>query len=229
MTSYFICTDDADHDSGDRARAALARRAAEIGLMARAGARPDGTGGDPLASVGMPALLIDVDGGVVHFNAAAEALFDDDMRVRQRRLHIRDAEARNRFRLHVEQFEYDAPRPLPGDDPIVIPRQDRLPALLRFWALDPSCRWPTSDVRALATLAPLGPKLGPAPALLSKIFALTPSEAKLASIIARGSGPDVAALELNISRETARNQLKSIFSKTATHRQGELVALLAQV
>ncbi|MGI8568738.1 MAG: helix-turn-helix transcriptional regulator, partial [Methylocella sp.] len=39
----------------------------------------------------------------------------------------------------------------------------------------------------------------------------------------------VAARELNISRETARNQLKAVFAKTGTHRQSELVALLLQV
>jgi hypothetical protein len=41
--------------------------------------------------------------------------------------------------------------------------------------------------------------------------------------------PDNAARELRISRETARNQLKSMFAKTDTHRQSELVALLMQV
>ncbi|MGO9720572.1 MAG: helix-turn-helix transcriptional regulator, partial [Methylocella sp.] len=39
----------------------------------------------------------------------------------------------------------------------------------------------------------------------------------------------VAARELKISRETARHQLKSVFAKTDTHRQNELVALLLQV
>ena len=58
---------------------------------------------------------------------------------------------------------------------------------------------------------------------------LTPSEAKLACIIARGAPPDIAARELKISRETARNQLKSVFAKTDAHRQSELVALLLQV
>jgi hypothetical protein len=41
--------------------------------------------------------------------------------------------------------------------------------------------------------------------------------------------PGIAARELEISRETARNQLKSVFAKTDTHRQSELVALLMQV
>jgi DNA-binding CsgD family transcriptional regulator len=34
---------------------------------------------------------------------------------------------------------------------------------------------------------------------------------------------------LGISKITARNQLKTIFSKTDTHRQSELVALLARL
>jgi DNA-binding CsgD family transcriptional regulator len=66
-------------------------------------------------------------------------------------------------------------------------------------------------------------------AILAKPFRLTPSEAKLACIIVRGAPPNIAARELKISRETARNQLKSFFAKTNTHRQSELVALLMQV
>jgi DNA-binding CsgD family transcriptional regulator len=84
------------------------------------------------------------------------------------------------------------------------------------------------DVRAVLTLNALGPKPGPPAAIIAKTFHLTPSEAKLACIIARGAPPDIAARELKISRETARNQLKSVFAKTDTHRQSELVALLLQ-
>ena len=84
-------------------------------------------------------------------------------------------------------------------------------------------------MRALLTLNALGPRPGPSAAILAKTFRLTPSEAKVACIIARGAPPDIAARELKISRETARNQLKAVFAKTDTHRQSELVALLLQV
>jgi DNA-binding CsgD family transcriptional regulator len=48
-------------------------------------------------------------------------------------------------------------------------------------------------------------------------------------MLKRGAPPDIAARELKISRETERNQLKSVFAKTDMHRQSELVALLFQV
>jgi DNA-binding CsgD family transcriptional regulator len=35
--------------------------------------------------------------------------------------------------------------------------------------------------------------------------------------------------KLSIARDTARNQLKAVFAKTNTHRQGELVALLSRI
>jgi DNA-binding CsgD family transcriptional regulator len=48
-------------------------------------------------------------------------------------------------------------------------------------------------------------------------------------MIAEGLNPERAAQQLGISKATARNQLKAVFAKTATHRQGELVALLSRL
>jgi DNA-binding CsgD family transcriptional regulator len=38
-----------------------------------------------------------------------------------------------------------------------------------------------------------------------------------------------ASEQLRIARETARSHLKSAFSKTGTHRQSELISLIAQL
>ncbi|WP_156964728.1 helix-turn-helix transcriptional regulator [Methylocapsa aurea] len=146
-----------------------------------------------------------------------------------RRVFVRDLEARTKLRLLIEQFKQPAPISPPPIEPIIVPRQDKLPVLLRAWPIDGAARWPSPDVRAVLTMNALGPRPGPPAAILAKAFGLTPAEAKLACIIARGAGPEIAAMELKISRETARNQLKSIFAKTDTHRQSELVALLLQV
>ena len=83
-------------------------------------------------------------------------------------------------------------------------------------------------MHALVTLNVLGPKPGPREEILAKTFNLTPSEAKLACVIARGAPLQIADRELEIPWETARKRLKSVFAKTYTHRQSELVALLLQ-
>jgi DNA-binding CsgD family transcriptional regulator len=57
-------------------------------------------------------------------------------------------------------------------------------------------------------------------------FGLTPSEARLALHLITGETLRSAAAELHISYETARTQLKHIFSKTGTCRQAELVAVI---
>jgi DNA-binding CsgD family transcriptional regulator len=211
-----------------RELAAFTRRIVEIAALSRS-VTVDSDASAPLNILPQPALLLDLDGFIIGANAAADSLVNNDVRVRQRRLYIRDPEARHKLRLYVDQCD-DASRLFaPSVEPIIVPRQENLPFLLRIWPIESGARWPSRDVRALVTLNALGPRPGPPAALLAKTFSLTPSEAKLACIIARGAGPDTAAGELNISRETARNQLKSIFAKTATHRQGELVALLLQV
>lgn len=53
---------------------------------------------------------------------------------------------------------------------------------------------------------------------------LTRAEATLACELAAGRSLTDAAERLARSRSTVRNQLQSIFAKTATHRQAELVA-----
>ena len=65
--------------------------------------------------------------------------------------------------------------------------------------------------------------------LLSTVFGLTPAEAKLASMLARGLLLDQIAHNLSVSKDTARNQLHAVFAKTNTHRQSELVAVLAGI
>lgn len=61
---------------------------------------------------------------------------------------------------------------------------------------------------------------------LRELYALTPVEARLAASIAQGRSVDEAALEMGISRNTARAYVKRIFHKTGVRRQAELVRLM---
>jgi DNA-binding CsgD family transcriptional regulator len=177
----------------------------------------------------LPAIALDQHGFVADVNAAAETIFDNDVKIKDRRLFVRDPTARALLKEVIDQLR-TSPRLNPlATEPIIVQRKDKMPVIVRIWPFDWAAHLPAQEVRALLTLNALGPKPGPPAAILAKTFRLTPAQAKLACVIARGASPEIAAGELKISRETARNQLKSVFAKTDTHRQSELVALILQV
>ena len=65
--------------------------------------------------------------------------------------------------------------------------------------------------------------------LLHGLFDLTPAEGNLAQQLVTGETLTSLADKLDLSQETLRSQLKSIFAKTGTHRQSMLVRLLAGI
>lgn len=62
--------------------------------------------------------------------------------------------------------------------------------------------------------------------ILGELFELTPAEANLATLLARGLSLAQVSSAQGISQHTARAQLKSIFAKTGVSRQAELVRLV---
>ena len=212
----------------ERILASFTRRLIEIAAVAGGhGPAPSPTAA--LNAMRLPAIALDWHGFVADVNAAAETIFDNDVKIKDRRLFVRDPAARALLKEAIDRLR-NSPRLTPlATDPIVVQRHDKMPVIVRLWPFDGAAHLPAQELRALLTLNALGPKPGPPAAILAKTFRLTPSEAKLACVIASGASPGIAARELKISRETARNQLKSVFAKTNTHRQSELVALLLQV
>jgi len=66
----------------------------------------------------------------------------------------------------------------------------------------------------------------PSEQLLRSTYGLTHSEIQLAGILVKGTGLVEAARVLHVSQNTAKTQLQSIFQKTNTSRQAQLVRLL---
>ena len=62
--------------------------------------------------------------------------------------------------------------------------------------------------------------------MLRAWYDLTPAEARVAVLLASGLNLDAIVKRLGIGTNTARTHLKSIFAKTDTRRQGDLVRLL---
>ena len=69
----------------------------------------------------------------------------------------------------------------------------------------------------------------PNEAQLRSLFGLTPSEARLAQLLACGDTVEEVAQALGVKLTTVRSQLAVIFSKTGTHRQAKLVAILSRI
>jgi DNA-binding CsgD family transcriptional regulator len=67
------------------------------------------------------------------------------------------------------------------------------------------------------------------PDVICRLFELTQAEALLAVLLATGESLRSIAGRQEIALGTARRHLKSILSKTNTHRQAELVALLTRL
>jgi DNA-binding CsgD family transcriptional regulator len=84
------------------------------------------------------------------------------------------------------------------------------------------------DRPAVLTLVDLDECLEPNVNILRNVFGLTKAEAKLAARLACGETIEDIAEEHGVSISTARVQLKSIFTKTGTSRQAELVSLLTR-
>lgn len=81
---------------------------------------------------------------------------------------------------------------------------------------------------ALVTIYPRTKPIGGV-ASLQSAFGLTAAEARLANRLRHGESLSDVAEAAGISRETVRQHLKSIFLKTGTNRQAELVLLLSRL
>lgn len=182
-----------------------------------------------LSMVQQPALAIDRLGLVLDVNASAERLFGDEIRVANRRLVLRDQRAKAVLNSLFDRLSIVPDTAELPVESIVVQRTARRPLVIRVLPIVGAARSPFLGARALLVISDLDRLPRPPTDVLAKTFGLSPAEAKLAALIAKGVSLNKAADELSIARETARNQLKAVFAKTATHRQGELVALLASL
>jgi len=184
---------------------------------------------DALNHVQKPAIVLSNQGLVLNMNAAAEAGFDEDIRVRNRQLMVRDKQALAKLEQLVDLIRATPDSAALPAEPILIRRTIKPPVTLRVLPIDGAARNVFLGARALLVFSNLLPSPAPEPTLIAQAFGLTPAESRLAALIASGLSVDVAAGQLRISRETARNHLKATFSKTGTHRQQELISLIIQL
>jgi DNA-binding CsgD family transcriptional regulator len=62
--------------------------------------------------------------------------------------------------------------------------------------------------------------------ILAAAFGLTPGESKTTNLLAEGFSQKEIAEKLGIKHDTVRKQLQSIYYKTSTNKQSELIKLM---
>jgi DNA-binding CsgD family transcriptional regulator len=82
------------------------------------------------------------------------------------------------------------------------------------------------SVRAVAFITDPDQRVRPRSEILSSLFRLTSAESRLALLLADGKSLSEIAQALGVSRNTLKTQLTSIYHKTGTSRQAQLVRLL---
>jgi len=87
----------------------------------------------------------------------------------------------------------------------------------------------TPDGTTVVALLDRDNKSAANPRTLQRLVGLTSAETQLALRLAHGDAPLEIARSWHLSRTTIRSQLASLFAKTDTRRQAELVALLGRI
>jgi DNA-binding CsgD family transcriptional regulator len=72
-------------------------------------------------------------------------------------------------------------------------------------------------------------KTRPAREILVGLFGLTPAECRVATLLTDGHAPRQIGQLLGVSNNTLKSQLASIYSKTGTSRQSQVVRLISRL
>ena len=183
-----------------------------------------------LDSLAFGCLVLDRHGAVLSVNRAARDLTgrDDGLAIRNGLLRAAGVGEMSRLRaLTLAAGQTASGRSLhPGGALAVARRRGRPLAVLVLPFRGGLDAPPGRQPAAIVFVTDPDARRQPANALLRNLFGLTLSEARVAVALLDGDSPETAAERLGRSAHTVRNQLKSVFAKTGTRRQAELVRLL---
>ncbi len=174
-------------------------------------------------------ILLDEEGRIVLMNAAARKLAAerDGVQVHGDQLAPTDTTSRMQFRSTV--LSAAAPRqPEPGTALLLDRRSGKRPLHVLVTPFRPSdARRSTARVLVLASDPET--KVNFPDAILRSLYDFTPAETEIANGLLTGYSLDEVSLLRKTSLATTRSQMKSLFEKTSTRRQGELIQLLSSL
>ena len=202
----------------------LARAAfvsARLGLQRAKGAH------DTLASLGLPALLLDQEGTVVEANALIEDLPGEIQWRAGNQVALRDKSANGQLFAALATLDSAG-----GGAPHSFALRDadhRATMVAHVVPIRRSAHDLFARSYALLVLTPVEPQKAPSAELMRSLFDLTAAEARVARGLVKGDTLDEIAAAGDVAISTVRSQLRQVLDKTGCARQAEVVALLANV
>jgi DNA-binding CsgD family transcriptional regulator len=211
--------DRASLEAVDRYRPHIARASL---VASRLGLRAASDMTTAMQLLGLPSIALGYGGKIVAANPLAEAL---DSRVVMRGFD-RIALAHTAADALLAQAIEDANGGTVGSIPL--PATEEHPALiLHVIPITGAAFDIFAAAKSLLLITDVTAPEAPTQELLAGLFDLTPAEARVTRALAAGMPLDRVAAEFGLSVQTVRNQLASVFHKTGTTRQVELLRLIA--
>lgn len=175
------------------------------------------------------AILIDRLGRVLRVSEKAEAYLGQSLQITSSRLKSPYRE-RNKA---LQELIASATRPIlegtdSGPASILLHRPHHLPLIVSSHPIVRQASDVFQGARALLLIDDPSEDRPLAKAILEQAFQLTPAELRIASALLKGLDTQQIANEHGIGTQTVRYHLKSIFLKTDTSHQAQLVSLLAR-
>lgn len=205
-------------------------RAARLSVAGLLQASPASVGMEIVNRLRYPMFLLKGDGSVVHMNEAARALLEEAdavLRLEGARLSAGDPACARQLAGALSDCEA-----APGDAAhariVSLQRPGRRPLKGFVSPLQPESVMGVFGAQRLVMAAFAGPTRSALPdvSFLIAAYGLTPAEARVATQVALGKSIKQTAQELRVQPTTVRTQLDSVFRKTGTGKQSEMVAEL---
>jgi DNA-binding CsgD family transcriptional regulator len=179
---------------------------------------------EALATLGVPAAILDVEGRVLAANGLIEELASHHVWMPRDRIALIEPAADKLLRRAIADLGDPAaasvrsfPSKGAGDRPVV----------MHLIPVTGNARDLFGGGLGVLAVTPLSRPSALDAALVQSLFDLTPTEARVAGSLAEGLTLDQIAERHKVKLSTIRSQVKAVFAKTGSNRQSQIVALLA--
>lgn len=184
---------------------------------------------DSLERFDCGAVLIDRLGRVIQLNKKAQSYLGEYLQVVSSRLRSPLREGNKA----LQELIAASTRPitegsLAGPTSALLPREGALPLVVHSYPVVQQATDIFQGARALLLISNPSQKRPLALKVLQEVFHLTPAELRVAAALLQGQDTQQIAEGHRVGPQTVRYHLKSIFAKTGTSHQAQLVSLLAQ-